>query len=222
MWRWLLLVACASACAREEQVSGPPDVRVAERDVGHRLGGVIIAASGVYIDHMRVPDVPAELENLPNPVEVWLLADREPAWKTTLALRTIAAKRKVLLRRAVRGHEQFCKDARFHVAATPPPPDEISLSVLLTADQFWIGLSRVNEFQAIPVTKTGPDYKRLLGSLKELKESAFFRWRTDIELGAEHGVTGDVLVETIDITCRAGFSDIAILRPDLLTVVPTL
>lgn len=219
MWRWLLFVVCA--CASKEP-NVPPDIRVAERDVGHRLDGVIIAASGVYIGRERVPDVPAALEKLPNPVDVWLLADREPTWKTTLALRTIAAKRGIRLRRALPGNEHVCNGGRFHVTSTPPPPDEVVISLLVVPDRFWIGISRINEFQDIPVTQTGPDYERLTGALKEQKASILFENRTDIEVGAEQGVAGDVLVETIDVACRAGFTDVAILRPDLLTAVPTL
>jgi hypothetical protein len=221
MWRWLLVVLLVGGCPSKDKPA-PPDIRVAEKDVGHELDGVIIAASGVYIGRDRVPDVPAALDKLPNPVDVWLIADREPAWKTTLALRTIAAKRTMRLHRAVRGKEQLCSGARLHVNAIPPPEDSIAISLLITPDRYWIGLSRINELQEIPVTRGRHDYARLARMLKQHKASAFFADRTDIELGAQGGVTSDILLETLDVTCSAGFIDIALLRPDLLSAVPAL
>ena len=86
----------------------------------------------------------------------------------------------------------------------------------------WIGLSRVNEFQEIPRDKGRYDLARLADALKAHKTSAFFADRTDIEIGAEPGVTGDVLADAIYIACTAGFRDLAVLTPDRLTIVPTL
>src|SRR5690349_21424560 len=78
------------ACSRKNE-SVPADIRVAEQTVKHRLDGVVIAATGVYIDHQRPDDVPAALaRSTKNPIDVWLLADREPASRTILALRAIA------------------------------------------------------------------------------------------------------------------------------------
>jgi hypothetical protein len=219
MWRSLLVVVVAACARRVPDV--PPDIRVAEQDVGHRLDGVIIAASGVYIGCERVPDVPAALDKLPDPVDVWLIADREPAWKTVLALRTIAAKRAVRMHRAVKGNEAMCA-AKLRVTRRTYDDAEVALSVLITTGEIWVGISRVNEFTPVPRRTNDYDYARLADVLKQQKASAFFVDRNDIELGADPGVTGDAFAQSLDLACRAGFVEIAVLRPDLLTVVPQL
>jgi hypothetical protein len=58
--------------------------------------------------------------------------------------------------------------------------------------------------------------------LKQHKQSAFFVDRTDIMIAAEKGVPSETIAHAIEVACTAGFIDVAILSPDLLTAVPSL
>jgi hypothetical protein len=230
MVRWaLLIVVIACACSTKTS-SLPADIRVAEKDVKHALDGVIISATGVYIEHQRPDDVPAALaRSTKNPIDVWLLADREPASRTILALRAIARakKRDVRLKRVADMKEmEICPaGVRLHDEKRPPTANEdetVDLSLFLTIDHIWVGLSRVNEFQEIPRETDRYNYSRLEDALKGHKTSAFFAERTDIEIATEPGVTGDILADAIFLACKAGFRDIAVLPPERLSARPTL
>jgi hypothetical protein len=57
--------------------------------------------------------------------------------------------------------------------------------VLIGADEIWVGVSRVNDFQRIPRTAAGHDWARLEDALKVQKASAWFEHKTDIEIAAD-------------------------------------
>src|ERR1044071_3110280 len=63
--------------------------------------------------------------------------------------------------------------------------EEPKLSVLLDADQIWVGVSRVNDFQRIPRIATGYDWPRLEDALRQQKASAFFEHKAAIEIAAD-------------------------------------
>ncbi|HEU4731606.1 MAG TPA: hypothetical protein VFT22_27110, partial [Kofleriaceae bacterium] len=52
--------------------------------------------------------------------------------------------------------------------------DEPRLSVLIDADEIWVGVSRVNDFEKIPRTAAGYDWARLEAALKLQKASSYF------------------------------------------------
>jgi hypothetical protein len=94
--------------------------------------------------------------------------------------------------------------------------ERVEISVLVTSDRIWIGMSGVNDFQEIP----GRDFAKLEQALKEHKTSAFFTDRTDLEIaGADDVVYGDV-VKTIDIATKVGFTDWKVLPPAALAARP--
>ena len=62
--------------------------------------------------------------------------------------------------------------------------DDPKLSVLIDADEIWVGVSRVNDFQKIPRTAAGYDWAKLEDALKLQKASAFFDHKTAIEIAA--------------------------------------
>ena len=63
--------------------------------------------------------------------------------------------------------------------------EHVTLSVLVTNEKIWVGLSRINQFQEIPNKGTERDWDRFENTLKENKASAFFADRSDIEIAAE-------------------------------------
>jgi biopolymer transport protein ExbD len=104
--------------------------------------------------------------------------------------------------------------------------DVPKLSVLIDADEIWVGVSRVNDFEKIPRTVAGYDWDKLEASLKQHKASAFFDDKTDIEIAAhstsEHPIPYQSLIATMDIAVKTGFVDVGVTDPRGLSAQPTL
>ncbi|HET7505772.1 MAG TPA: biopolymer transporter ExbD [Kofleriaceae bacterium] len=104
--------------------------------------------------------------------------------------------------------------------------DEPKLSVLINADEIWVGVSRVNDFEKIPRTQAGYDWARLEDALKLQKASAYFDHKTAIEIAAdstaEHPITYQTLIATMDIAIKTGFIDVGVTEPRSLSAYPTL
>lgn len=104
--------------------------------------------------------------------------------------------------------------------------DDPKLSVLLDADQIWVGVSRVNDFQRIPRTAAGYDWARLEDALRQHKASAFFEHRTAIEVAADstaaHPIDYQALIAAMDVAVKVGFVDVGISDPDGLSARPVL
>jgi biopolymer transport protein ExbD len=104
--------------------------------------------------------------------------------------------------------------------------DEPRLSVLIDADEIWIGVSRVNDFQKIPRTAAGYDWAKLEDALRIHKASALFDRRTAIEIAADstpdHPITYQALIATMDLAVKAGFVDVGVTEPRSLSARPTL
>jgi biopolymer transport protein ExbD len=117
-----------------------------------------------------------------------------------------------------RGLEPGCLD--------PAGCDAPRLSVLLDADQIWIGVSRVNDFQQIPRTAAGYDWAKFEDALKQHKASAFFEHETAIEIAADstsaHPVAYQALIAAMDVAVKTGFVDVGITDPQGLSARPVL
>lgn len=104
--------------------------------------------------------------------------------------------------------------------------DDPRLSVLLDADQIWVGVSRVNDFQRIPRLATGYDWARLEDALRQHKASAFFEHKTAIEIAADstaaHPIAYQALIAAMDIAVKTGFVDVGVSDPDALSARPVL
>lgn len=106
--------------------------------------------------------------------------------------------------------------------------EKVVLSVLIQKDRIWIGQSRINEFQ--PIERTGDPaayWATYRTSLDEIKKSAFFIDRTDIEIAAEslsdeNKVVYQDIIQAMDIAKSIGFEDIGLTDRDGLTAKPTL
>jgi len=106
--------------------------------------------------------------------------------------------------------------------------EKVVLSVLIQPDKIWLVQSRIGEQQAIDRTGSPADYwGQFEASLADLKKSAFFIDRSDLELAAEsiseeQKVVYQDLIWAMDIAKKTGFSDIGLTDRDGLTAKPTL
>lgn len=100
------------------------------------------------------------------------------------------------------------------------------LSVLIGADEIWIGVSRLDRFESIPRLAAGHDWARLEGALRLHKTSALFEHETAIEIAADstdaHPIRYQDLVATMDVAVKAGFVDVGVTDPSGLSARPSL
>ena len=98
--------------------------------------------------------------------------------------------------------------------------------MLLDADEIWVGVSRVNDFEKIPRTAAGYDWARLEDALKHHKASALFEHRTAIEIAADstsaHPIAYQSLIAAMDVAVKTGFVDVGITEPLGLSARPTM
>ena len=104
--------------------------------------------------------------------------------------------------------------------------DPPRLSVLIEADDIWVGVSRVNDFQKLDKTATGYDWARLEGMLRQHKASSLFDHATGIEIAADstaaHPIAYQALIAAMDVAVKAGFVDVGITEPAGLSARPVL
>ncbi len=99
-------------------------------------------------------------------------------------------------------------------------PEHVVLSVLVTTDRIFVGISRLDQFFVIPRDAGVAD--KLASTLKEQKASSFFTDRTDIEIAADDTVTYGDVVKVIDEAVKDGFVDWTLTTPDRLAARPAL
>jgi biopolymer transport protein ExbD len=103
---------------------------------------------------------------------------------------------------------------------------EPKLSVLIEPDEIWVGVSRVNDFQKIPRTTAGHDWRQLEATLHQHKASAFFDRKTDIEVAAASSPSRPVLyqdlIAAMDIAIKTGFVDVGVTDPLGLSARPQM
>jgi len=106
--------------------------------------------------------------------------------------------------------------------------EPVELSVLIQHDNIWLVQSRTGEQQSIPRTgDAARDWDTFKASLTELKKSALFADRTDLELAAEsisdeRNVVYQDVIQAMDIARAVGFSDIGLTDRGGLSGQPTL
>jgi hypothetical protein len=94
------------------------------------------------------------------------------------------------------------------------------LSVLITTDRIFVGISRVDQFFVVPRDAAVAD--KLASTLKEQKASSFFTDRTDIEIAADDAVPYGDVVKVIDEAVKDGFVDWRLTTPARLAARPAL
>jgi biopolymer transport protein ExbD len=105
--------------------------------------------------------------------------------------------------------------------------EHVTLSVLVQADQIWVGLSRLPDaFQTIPKKGDDQDWDKFEATLKEHKASEYFTNRADIEIAAESTVASPVkyqdIIHAMDVAVKVGFFDVGLSDPQGLAARPTL
>ena len=104
--------------------------------------------------------------------------------------------------------------------------DDPRLSVLIDADQIWVGVSRVNDFQKIPKTAAGYDWRALEDALVHHKASPWFEHTTAIEIAADstrsHPISYQSLIAAMDVAVKTGFVDVGLTDPQGLSARPVL
>jgi biopolymer transport protein TolR len=93
----------------------------------------------------------------------------------------------------------------------------INCSVLVASDAIWVGLTTGDRRQ---IKKNGEDYDwaQLETTLAEIKATAIFSAREDIEIGAEDKIPYQSIVSTMDSAITKGFIDIGYVDPSSLSV----
>jgi biopolymer transport protein ExbD len=104
--------------------------------------------------------------------------------------------------------------------APTPPPDQppITLSVLVSSDGIWLGLSN-----GMPekIDKNGDDnnWQHLSERLHSIKtESGLFNDRDDIEVAAEDKIDYQTVITAMDTAITEGFGSVKFTDPSALTV----
>jgi biopolymer transport protein ExbD len=104
--------------------------------------------------------------------------------------------------------------------------ERVTLSVLVQSDKIWVGLSRVNSFQEIPMKGAEQDWEKFETTLKEHKSSSFFSDRSDLEIAAESTVAAPVkyqdIIHAMDLAVKVGFIDVGLSDPQGLAARPSL
>jgi biopolymer transport protein ExbD len=104
--------------------------------------------------------------------------------------------------------------------------EHVTLSVLVQSDRIWVGLSRVNEFQEIPMKADEHDWEKFETTLKEHKASAFFADRSDIEVAGESTTQAPVsyqdVIHAMDAAIKVGFLDVGLTDPAGLAARPQM
>ncbi len=105
--------------------------------------------------------------------------------------------------------------------------EQVKLSILITNTRIWVGQSRINEF--MPIERTGdPEavWATFNQTLTELKKSAFFVDRSDIEIAAESldnaVVVYQDVIRAMEIAESIGFSDVGLTDKSGLSAPPQL
>jgi len=112
---------------------------------------------------------------------------------------------------------------RSRLGIDPDDPDP-QLSVLIEADEIWVGVSRVDELQRIPKRDAGYDWNELERTLAAHKASSLFADTSTIQIAANSTNTARVdyqaLVGAMDIAKKAGFSTVTLSDVDGLAARP--
>lgn len=98
----------------------------------------------------------------------------------------------------------------------PDPAESVTLSIELTRERAWVGLSKVNEFEEVPKRGDDHDFDKLETILKEHRASAFFADRRDAQLAFDPEVVTADALRALETTCTADFNGIHLVSPDEL------
>lgn len=217
---------------------------IADKDIPTSYRGIFVGRGGVLVDRTRISTL-AEIDTNRGAIRtavadniklapsvglspgVVLDLDHEPASIAIAALRAVAGNELIVSMRMPDGGtttRPLCSPVRLRAEPrmAPEGDEHVTLSVLMDREHIWVGLSRVNEFHDIPDRAAGRDLEKLETVLKEHKASAFFADRNDAELGADPGQPSSDLLAALDLLCKVGWTNLAVLPREKLSAVPQL
>lgn len=102
-------------------------------------------------------------------------------------------------------------------AAGEPRPE---LSILVTADRIWIGVSRANEIVAVSRTPAGHDLDGVERVLAEHKRGARFAGRDELEIAGDDAVPYGDVAAVLERADKAGFVFAQLVPPADLSARP--
>lgn len=218
-----------------EMVARARGQTLAESDIQKSYRAVYIGSTGVFVDRKLVASlgelvskraalvaaIDANGKAAPSfgfsGISVTFDIDDQPAAAAIDALRLFAGRKTFFNYRVTPSTEptkfpHATREIFFGTLRAEPKPatDAEMLSIELATDRTWVGLAHAQAFQELPDKDDMLDLERLEKVLHEHKESALFAQRQDIELAASGGTAGDVL-HVMEVTTKAGFTDLAVL-----------
>jgi hypothetical protein len=228
-------IALCAGCGKDAPRPPANELEAFERELGEPFRGVYVGSSGVYYDGAHVaslaefPAVAAGLRTKLTaramPPLVVLDLDAAPPPAAVELFRALADVPLRVTRRVPRTDDRglpYDPSCTLRFAAPTAPADGVvMLSLLIDAQQTWVGLSRINEFQPVNHLSAAPDWALIDATLEQHKASAFFSDRTDAEVATSAPSTA-WLVAGIDVACRCGFTDLAVVPPEQLSARPLL
>jgi biopolymer transport protein ExbD len=106
------------------------------------------------------------------------------------------------------------RDSEKMLQEEPPP----NISVLVTKNDVWVGTTLGDRRQIQNLGDGEFDWDGVKEVLGELKESALFTARQDIEVAAEDEVAYDFIIGAMDVSIASGFPDVGFVDPQSLSV----
>jgi hypothetical protein len=222
-WLWLLMLV---GCEKSKPVDDIPTRQIFIGPKGVWVNKEQKIAQFENLDATRVRQIldatPAEPEGGHSIVVDAKLASGDPlAAILEGATRLGWKKLSVAVQREDKEFFRLC-DADFRLSTAAAKNEEIvMLSVWVMPERTWIGLSRVNEFQEVPLRAGEQDTEKLEVTLQQHKQSAFFSDREDIEIAFEKGLPLQAHTGTLAAACKS-FHELSVMPSKDLAAKPTL
>ncbi len=98
----------------------------------------------------------------------------------------------------------------------------VRASILITEQEVWVGLSRINQFDSVKKVGETHSWDALEELLVKHKQSGHFTDRYDIEIAAEDKIDYQTIITAMDRAINAGFKDVGLTEPASLSARPQL
>jgi len=214
-WLWIVfLVACEKRSASEL----PAQVA--------KIDGIVLAPTGLYVKAKKVethdqlaPRRAREIVASAKGPNVIVVPD-VPGDSLAMILQGASTLERKAMRVGVFENGQVREGCNvdFVPKKHSNDPDWVQLSIYVTAERTWLGVSRINEFQEVPMNEPADKLDRILG---EHKRSVFFVERQDIELAFDPSLPLASHLRALWAVCRH-FHEVAVVAPADLAARPTL
>jgi hypothetical protein len=205
----------------------PAEVTALEKKSGRPFPGVVVAPSGLFLDHqpmsspeMLVEELAAKKESPADRSVAMVVVTGGDGEVVAKAIRAVAKAgyEKLSIQRVADPPQKVCDLAWQPLV---DPEEMVLMSILLTKAETVVGLSRIAEFQVIEHHAGTPDLDKLKLTLDDHKKTPFFIERSDAQIAVDPGVPATAFLGALGVTC-ARFSNLAVVSPDELAARPGL